>query len=112
MDKLKKAIKAKRQLQSNEDLEIMVNTVKGKRETHDLIEFISNVRETESALAKNNKVSCCFKTLSSNFLVTVLAQINWSAQPFKATDKELEKFEKSVQGFVERYNQKKLELED
>ena len=74
----------------------MVNTVKGKGETLDLIEFISNVRETESALAKNNKVSCCFKTLCSNFLVTVLAQINCSAQPFKVTDKE--------------FNQKKLRI--
>ncbi len=109
MDKLKKAIKADRHLQPNEDLEITIDAGGGN---HDLIKFIRNVREKESALAKNNNVSCYTKTLYIDLLVTVLAQINWPAQPFKATDDELADFEGSVQDFVKRYNQRKSELED
>ncbi len=109
MDELKKAINVDRQLQPNENLEIMINT---GRTNHDLIKFISRVREKESALAKDNEVSCYKREGYINLLVTVLAQINWSAQPFKATDDELADFEGSVQGFVERYNQRKSELVD
>ena len=55
MDKLKKAINEEKQLQPNEGLEIMINT---GGTNHDLIKFISRVREKESALAKNKEVSC------------------------------------------------------